>query len=75
MAQLGGTAVYLGQDTGWGQRESAADFSKVLSQYVDLVVCRTGAHAIIPGIGLLYTSPVINGLTDLAHPRQARPIY
>ena len=71
MAQLGGTAVYLGQDTGWGQRESAADFSKVLSQYVDLVVCRTGAHAIIQELARFSDSPVINGLTDLAHPCQA----
>ena len=40
MAHLGGTTLFLGQDVGWGKRESANDFSQVLSQYVDVVVCR-----------------------------------
>src|SRR5687768_18513996 len=40
MAHLGGTTIFLGQEAGWGKRESAADFSQVLSQYVDVIVCR-----------------------------------
>src|SRR5829696_4792475 len=38
MAHLGGTTLFLGQDVGWGKRESAADFAQVLSQYVDVII-------------------------------------
>src|SRR5690606_35998295 len=41
MTHLGGQSLYLGQDVGWQSRESAADFGRVLSQYIDAIVCRT----------------------------------
>src|SRR6188768_4111313 len=44
MAHLGGQTLFLGQEVGWGKRESAADFGQVISQYVDIVVCRANAH-------------------------------
>jgi ornithine carbamoyltransferase len=71
MAHLGGTTLFLGQDVGWGKRESAADFAQVLSSYVDLVVCRTNGHSRIEELAKYCTCPVINGLTDSAHPCQA----
>jgi ornithine carbamoyltransferase len=71
MAHLGGTTLFLGQDVGWGKRESANDFSQVLSQYVDVVICRASQHARIEELARYCTCPVINGLTDLAHPCQA----
>ena len=71
MAHLGGSTLFLGQDVGWGKRESAADFSQVLSSYVDIVVCRTTTHARIEELAQYCTCPVINGLTDSAHPCQA----
>jgi ornithine carbamoyltransferase len=71
MAHLGGTTLFLGQDVGWGKRESATDFSQVLSQYVDVVVCRANSHARVEELARYCTCPVINGLTDLAHPCQA----
>ncbi len=71
MAHLGGTTLFLGQDVGWGKRESTADFSQVLSSYVDLIVCRTNAHARIEELAQYCNCPVINGLTDGAHPCQA----
>jgi ornithine carbamoyltransferase len=71
MAHLGGTTLFLGQDVGWGKRETAADFSQVLSSYVDIVVCRTTAHSRIEELAQYCTCPVINGLTDSAHPCQA----
>jgi ornithine carbamoyltransferase len=71
MGHLGGTSLFLGQDVGFGKRESAADFSQVLSQYVDVIVCRTNAHAKIEDLAKYATVPVINGLTDSAHPCQA----
>lgn len=71
MVHLGGTALFLGQDVGWGKRESAADFAQVLCQYVDCIVCRTTAHARLEELAQYATCPVINGLTDSAHPCQA----
>ena len=70
-AHLGGTTMYLGADVGWGHRESAADFSRVLTQYVDLVVCRAKDHAQVELLAAYAACPVINGLTDLYHPCQA----
>jgi ornithine carbamoyltransferase len=40
MIHLGGGSLFLGKEVGWGQRESIADFAHVISQYVDVVVCR-----------------------------------
>jgi ornithine carbamoyltransferase len=71
MAHLGGTTLFLGPDVGWGKRESPADFSQVLSQYVDVIVCRTSAHSRIEELARYCGCPVINGLTDDAHPCQA----
>jgi ornithine carbamoyltransferase len=71
MAHLGGTTLFLGADVGWGKRESTADFTQVLSQYVDLIVCRTTAHDRLEELARYATCPVINGLTDLSHPCQA----
>src|SRR5438874_468244 len=71
MGHLGGTTLFLGQDVGWGKREAANDFAQVLSQYVDVVVCRSASHARLEELARYCTCPVINGLTDLAHPCQA----
>ncbi len=71
MAQLGGASLYLGKDVGWGDREPASDFGRVLSQYVDAIVCRTHQHAQIEELAQFCDCPVINGLTDSAHPCQA----
>ena len=71
MLHLGGGSLFLGKDVGWGHRESIADFANVLSQYVDVVVCRAHAHQILESLAEHCGVPVINGLTDLAHPCQA----
>lgn len=71
MAHLGGSCLFLGPDVGWGKRESPADFAQVLSQYVDAIVCRANAHEKVEELARYSTCPVINGLTNLAHPCQA----
>lgn len=71
MAHLGGTSMFLGEDVGFGKRESIADFSQVLSQYVDVIVCRAKSHQQVVDLADHATCSVINGLTDLAHPCQA----
>ncbi len=70
-AHLGGTSMYLGTDVGWGHRESIADFSRVLTEYVDVVVCRSKEHPRVEQLAQYASCPIINGLTDLFHPCQA----
>jgi len=71
MVHLGGSSLYLGDDVGWGKRESTRDFARALSQYVDVIVCRAGDHAQVGELAQHSQCPVINGLTSLAHPCQA----
>jgi ornithine carbamoyltransferase len=72
MAQLGGEAVFLTQsDTGLGNRESLPDIARTLSQFVDAVVLRTFRHATVEEFARWSSCPVINGLSDYAHPCQA----
>ncbi|QDT03576.1 Ornithine carbamoyltransferase [Rubripirellula lacrimiformis] len=71
MAQLGGSSLFLGDDVGWGKRESPSDFTHVLGEFVDLVVCRAKAHDRAEQLASFNAVPVINGLTDLCHPCQA----
>jgi ornithine carbamoyltransferase len=72
IARLGGNAIFLhGKDVGLGVRESVVDFARVLSQYVDVLAARTFAHATVEELARFGTVPVINALSDAAHPCQA----
>src|SRR5436305_4041928 len=72
MAQLGGEAIFLTQgDSGLGNRESLPDIARTLSQYVDAIVLRTFRHATVEDFARWSTCPVVNGLSDYAHPCQA----
>jgi ornithine carbamoyltransferase len=71
MAHLGGGSILLGDDAGFGKRESIADFTRVLSEMVDVIVVRAKHHSTVEEVARYSTCPVINGLTDLAHPCQA----
>lgn len=68
---LGGDSLFLGKEVGWRERESVADFAQVLSQYVDAVVYRARHHRSVEELARHSQCPVINGLTDQAHPCQA----
>lgn len=70
MIHLGGTALWLGNDVGFKRRESTADFGRVLSQYVDVIVIRANRHQTVVELAEHCSCSVINGLTDLAHPCQ-----
>jgi ornithine carbamoyltransferase len=70
MIHLGGGSVMLGEDVGFGKRESVADFARVLTEMVDVLVVRAKRHATVVEIAKYAACSVINGLTDLAHPCQ-----
>lgn len=71
MIQLGGAAIYLTNDVGWRERETIADFVRVLAGYCDFVVCRAISQSTVDELASLNALPVINGLTDQSHPCQA----
>lgn len=70
--QLGGRCIYLNPgEINLGKRETAADVARTLSRYVDGIVARTFLHQDVVDLAKYATIPVINGLSDLAHPCQA----
>jgi len=71
MAHLGGSTLFLGSDTGFGKRESLADFGRVLSEYVDVIVVRAKRHQTALDLARCCSCSVINGLTEFNHPCQA----
>jgi ornithine carbamoyltransferase len=72
MAHLGGSAMFLGSDTGFGsRRETVADFGRILSEYVDVIVVRANKHRVVTEMAAHSSCSVINGLTDFGHPCQA----
>lgn len=70
--QLGGTGLFLSKnDLQIGRGESIHDTAQTLSRYLDGIMIRTFAHQTAVELAQHATIPVINGLTDLAHPCQA----
>jgi ornithine carbamoyltransferase len=70
MAHLGGSSIMLDENAGFGKRESVADFARVLSEMVDVVVFRSKRHDTVVHFAQHAACSVINGLTDEAHPCQ-----
>ncbi|MFH1008088.1 MAG: ornithine carbamoyltransferase [Candidatus Latescibacterota bacterium] len=72
MTQMGGHAIYLGPtDVLMGKRESVPDVARNLSRWVDGIMARTFSHQAVVDLARHATVPVINALTDRAHPCQA----
>ncbi len=72
MVQLGGNAILMRpEQVGIGTRESAADVARSLSRWVDALAARTFSHDLVVEIARHASIPVINALTDEAHPCQA----
>ncbi|KPK98625.1 MAG: ornithine carbamoyltransferase [Omnitrophica WOR_2 bacterium SM23_72] len=72
MYQLGGYTLYMApNEINLGVRESIKDAAKTLSRYVDAIVLRTFEHKNILEMARYSDKPVINGLSDFAHPCQA----
>ena len=71
MFELGGHALYLSsKDLQLGRGETIADTARVLSRYVDAIMLRANSHETLSELAYYATVPVINGLTDMAHPCQ-----
>jgi ornithine carbamoyltransferase len=71
MTQLGGHAVFLGQnDIQLGNGEPVADTGQVLGRYADAVMARVFDHDDLTELAANSRAPVVNGLTDDAHPCQ-----
>ena len=71
MRQLGGSALVLDSASSQlGRGETVADTARVLGRYVDAIMIRTDSHAKAIELADMAGVPVINGLTDLAHPCQ-----
>jgi len=69
--RLGGHPIALfNPEVQLGERESAADISRILDRYVDGIVARLVSHADLVTIAEAAKSPVINALTDAEHPCQ-----
>jgi ornithine carbamoyltransferase len=72
IAQLGGTGLYLSAgDLQLGRGETLKDTATVLSRYLDAIMIRTFAQEDVAELARHASIPVINGLTDSAHPCQA----
>ncbi|AGN01527.1 ornithine carbamoyltransferase [Salinarchaeum sp. Harcht-Bsk1] len=71
MTQLGGHAIFLGDsDIQLGHGEPLKDTSRALSRYVDVLMGRMFDHESLEEIAAYSDVPVVNGLTDDAHPCQ-----
>lgn len=71
MQQLGGYPLYLNaNDMQIGRGEPIKDTARVLSRYLDGIMIRTFAQQDVIDLAEYGSIPIINGLTDFAHPCQ-----
>ena len=71
MYQLGGYPLFLSSnDLQIGRGEPVEDTARVLSRYLDGIMIRTYAQKEVEDLAQYGSIPVINGLTDFAHPCQ-----
>ena len=71
MFQLGGHALFLSaKESQIGRGEPVEDTARVLSRYCDGIMIRTFDQEEVEKLAQYASIPVINGLTDFAHPCQ-----
>jgi ornithine carbamoyltransferase len=70
--QLGGHPVAIRSDeVGIDERESAEDVARTLAQYHSVIAARVLRHSVLVRMAAVSDVPVVNLLSDLAHPLQA----
>ena len=71
MYELGGYALFLSnRDLQIGRGEPVQDTARVLSRYLDGIMIRTFEQQEVEDLAKYGSIPIINGLTDYAHPCQ-----
>ena len=69
MYELGGYALFLSnRDLQIGRGEPVQDTARVLSRYLDGIMIRTFEQKEVEDLAKYGSIPIINGLTDYAHP-------
>ncbi len=72
VVQLGGHPVYIqNEEVGLGTRESPQDVARTLACYHRLIAARVSSHKLLEGMAAATDAPVLNLLSDIAHPLQA----
>jgi ornithine carbamoyltransferase len=72
IGKLGGRCVYLDhQANRIGERESIADYARNLERWTECLVLRTHEHRTIEEMAAHASIPVVNALSEIAHPCQA----
>jgi ornithine carbamoyltransferase len=72
VSTLGGHCVTLrGEELGLGKRESVADVARTLASYCTLIGARVFDHRVLEEMARVVAVPVLNLLSDRAHPGQA----
>jgi ornithine carbamoyltransferase len=69
---LGGYAVVLrGEEVGLDERESVEDVARTLAGYCSAIAARVYDHAVLEQMTVAVDIPIVNLLSDRAHPCQA----
>jgi len=72
VVQLGGHPVYTrGEEVGFDVRESVEDITRIMAGYHAVLAARVFSHSVITRMADCEVVPVINMLSDEAHPLQA----
>jgi ornithine carbamoyltransferase len=72
VATLGGQPIQIrAEDVGIDQRETAEDVARTLASMCDLIAARVFEHTLLERMAAVVDVPVVNLLSDRAHPCQA----
>jgi ornithine carbamoyltransferase len=72
VASLGGHPISLrGEEVGLGRRETSADVARTLAGYCAVIAARVFDHRVLEELDAAVDVPVVNLLSDRAHPCQA----
>ena len=72
VVQLGGHPIYItGDEVGIDRRETAEDIARTLAAYHAAICARVYDHSVLDRMAALDVAPVVNLLSDQAHPLQA----
>ena len=72
VVQLGGHPIYIGPaEVGLDQRETVEDVTRTLAGYTAVIGARVFAHSTVERMAAVSSVPIVNLLSDHAHPTQA----